>query len=165
MHCAEMSSKLPEKYLDWAGPEVTAQTLAGAISRAQDIRQAILQLHRTVFGIKKELRDADTYVRSLLRNKPSLSMRNGRCGFQQSVLDLYNSVLPACNAALRKGARLLLCPDVEHAQSRLIVRCWTPHPAAESKTAEAVRAGKPAVPGPAPQMAMAHQPLICRYLS
>jgi hypothetical protein len=93
--------EVTEKYLDWAGPEVTAQTLAGAMSRAQDIRQTILQLHRTVFGVKKELHDADAYVRSLLRNHLSLSV-NGRCGFQQLVLDLYNSVLPACNAALRK---------------------------------------------------------------
>jgi hypothetical protein len=94
--------EVTEKYLEWAGPEVTAQALAGAVSRAQDIRKAILQLHRTVFGVKKELRDADAYVRSLLRNHLSLSMRNGRCGFQQSVLDFYKSVLPACDAALRK---------------------------------------------------------------
>jgi len=93
--------EVTEKYLVWAGPEATAQTLAGAISRAQDIRQAILQLHRTVFGVKKELHDADAYVRSLLRNHLSLSV-NGRCGFQQLVLDLYRSVLPACDAALRK---------------------------------------------------------------
>jgi hypothetical protein len=94
--------EITEKYLDWAGPEVTAQALAGAFRRAEDIREAILQLHRVVFEVKEELKDADAYVRSLLRHHLSLSVRHGRCGFQQLVLDLYRPVLLACDAARRK---------------------------------------------------------------
>jgi hypothetical protein len=60
--------EITEKYLDWAGPEVTAQGLAGAVRPAKDIRDAILQIHRAVFEVKEQLKGARAFGRATGEN-------------------------------------------------------------------------------------------------